>query len=312
MGSRLLFLLLFTVSLTACGDDDGPADAASDAPGLTDSRPDMGPGDGGRALEEAVATALQAAARAIGPATSMSAPLVDGAETLRDAPRDRDTMTQDVIQAGVSGDSIVTPESCATFMWSGSTVTITFTGCSFELTGESVDGVLTLSVAFNPTTFSADFDSLQVGDTTLEGQLTLNVGGTCTVGETECMSCRDTDPMCAMLRRPQKTISGTLSVTQTTAPGESTSIELVDLHLVLDDMGGASLSGTLRANGMELSATDLRFAPGDCLPSSGSVTVLSPPATVMFLETTPSTGIVSVRVGAFPPTEQMLFMACGT
>lgn len=288
---------------SACGPAATPVDAGGG--GIDSGTP---PPDAG--LPPATASTLSAAGFALGVAAAMTAPLVPSAESLRDGggrldgPA-RETRAHTDLEAGVSGMSVVTPSTCASYVWSGLSVVATFAGCTLEATGESIDGSIGIAVTFFPSTFTLTFTGLSVGTTQIDGMLTLSVGGACGATDLGCTRCPDVDPACAAAAAPQSSLTGNLTVMSS-----GTTVLSITTVTVTTDATGINASGTFTLDGTSMTATSLHWNTGDCLPTSGTVSVSSPAATITFLPTTPADGIVSVAVGAFPPFPQMLFMPC--
>ena len=258
---------------------------------------------------EAAAT-LTSAGFGLGVAVAMTAPLVPSAQSLRetggrlDAPA-RENQTRTDVESGVSGSSVVEPPGCAAFSWSGLSAVVTFTGCTLEVTGETIDGSLGLAATFFPTTFTVTVTGLTVGTVQVDGTLALNVGGACGGGDLGCTPCADADPTCAASRVNQQTLVGSLTVRS----GGTTVLELTALTLAIDATG-ATATGDAVLNGTALTATGVHWNTGECLPSSGTVELTASGTTITFLPTTPADGIVEVRIGGWPPFPQALFPPC--
>ncbi len=293
---RVTALGLFAFGL-GCSGASEPVDAGSDAPS---------------ALAPEAAASLETASFALSIATALSAPLVPQAEGLRDdggrldGPG-REARTRSDVEAGVSGMSVVTPESCASYVWSGLSVMATFAGCTLESTGESIDGDLAIAVQFFPSRIALTFTDLTVGATSVTGMLSLNVGGACGGADLGCMPCRDTDAECMAAAETQSTLTGSLTVTSS----GTTVLDVADVT-VTSDTTGITASGELSIDGAAITADALHWAAGSCLPSSGTATLTSSMTTITFLSTTPADGIVEVRIGALPPFSQALFTPCET
>lgn len=303
---RDALLSIVALALVAgCGDD---AMTGTDA-----GRPDAS-GDVDAGLSPEATAALTTATQALGTAAALTAPLVSDAETLRDVGgrmdgEARDSTARDRVESGVSGNSVVTEPSCTTYDWRALTVTITFAGCVLEATGESLDGVVTLAVSFHPTTLALTMEGLSVADTTVDGALTLNVGGECAPEMAGCLACRDGDAECAAMRASQRTVTGSLTVTS----GGTTTLSIEEIT-VSSDASGTTVSGTATIDGSAVVATDVFWATGDCLPTSGAVSVASLGGTIRFLPATPATGEVEVTVSTplgDVTTTQALFTPCG-
>jgi hypothetical protein len=310
MMRRLLLGLVVLCLFASCRRAEEEPDAGStpDAGLDAGSAPDAGAIDAG--LDPADREALLTLTTGLGIATSMAAPLIADGEMLRDeggrvVGATRESMTQTRMESAISGSSVVTPATCATYAWSGLMVSATFSGCTFELTGMSIDGAVSITVAYFPLRIVATFTALTIGDLTVDGDLTLNLGGACRTGDMGCTACADTDPMCAEERTEQRTLSGSLSLTS----GTTTVLAIESLTLSADTVG-ATASGEVTLGTTAMTATDLHWAWGDCLPTSGTLAIPSASTTLTFLATTPATGSVQVQVGTLDLGEQVLFMAC--
>jgi len=302
-------------------DGDGDVDADGDGDADTDSDAD-GDGDADGEDPELSAeaeAALGALVEGLTASVALGAPLVEDGEGLRDDPDSgtagdlRNGAARDRIENGVARDSIVTDAACVTFDWRLLTATITFTGCTLELTGESLDGVLVLRVTFGPVVFAMTFEDLVVGDTTIDGTVAMAFGGRCTAEDPECVQCRDDDPECAEEQESQRTLTADLTITT----GTTFALTLEEIEVVIVDSGTTTISGagSISSESIEgdLTFTDVTFATGDCLPTSGTVLLDdgSPfTTTITFLPTTPATGEVTVQIGAFPSVTTALFTPC--
>lgn len=120
-----------------------------------------------------------------------------------------------------------------------------------------------------------------------------------------CAACADTDPTCSTERANQRTLTGSLTLTS----GTTTVLTIESLTSSADTVG-ATASGEVTLGTTAMTATDLHWAWGECLPTSGSLAIPSSSTTLTLLWTTPATGSVGVVVGAFDLGEQMLFMPC--
>lgn len=298
------------VFVVGCGDDGGARDSGPRDAGMLDA--------GMAELPPQVSEALGAVVQGLAAATGLTAPLVPSGERLRDmplaTPADRDMAAQTSVEDGVAGNSIVTEPMCVAFSWAGLTVTATFTSCVMEATGEVLDGSISLTVSFTPTTYTLAFTALTIGDLGLDGELNLRLGGGCIGADAVCAACRDVDTTCMMMRAPQRTVFGDITVSL----GTEFALSLEELRLDTD-AAGTTVNGTgavtsTAASG-SFTATDLHIAMGQCLPTSGTL-LFTPatglPATIGFLPTTPTDGIVNVTMPPFPTVPMMLFMPCGT
>jgi hypothetical protein len=324
---RRLWLLVVLVAmglLVACKrgrDGDGDADVDVDVDADVDSDADLdadADADGSAELPAETREAVVALTEAVTAAAALGAPLVEDGEALRDSPDSwtpgdlRDSTTRDRIEQGVAGDSIVTDGTCVAFDWAMLTVSITFTGCVLELTGESLDGTVTLAVSFGPTTLTMTLDALSIGELTVDGTAALNLGGSCRDSDPTCTPCPDDDEACLAEQEPQRTLTASLTLTM----GTSFEISVEALELETDGSGatmsgeGSIVSESLTA---DFVATDLRIVTGDCLPSSGTLSLDDGGplvTTITFLSATPDDGVVTVQLGSFPPADLALFSPC--
>ena len=240
MGIRrdILVIGLATVLVVACGDSDNNA---LDGGG---TNADSGLGGDAGAVPPESAMAAATIVRGLGASVALTAPLVASGEQLRDvtsrmAADSRGAQAQANVENGVAGDSIVTNGGCVTFEWPELLrASVVFDECELEATGERLDGALSITVTFFPTTLTVAFTALTVGVSSLDGSVALALGGECPAGQTGCSQCGDGDPACAAERMPQQTISANLTVV-----GESTMLTLEELQLVTSATG-ASLSGS--------------------------------------------------------------------
>ena len=279
----------------SCDDGSSESDAGS-------SGEDAG-------IPEADAALLESASITLGYAVALTAPLVDDAERVRDADgpvvgADRQAMTRNAVEDGVATNSVVTDEACVGFAWDGLTATITFTNCVLEETGEPLNGSVTLGVAFHPTVFTLSFSGLSSGTRSMDGSLTLNVGGSCSSDDPSCMACGDMDVTCSRERMPQQTLTGNLTV----AEQGSTTFSIDSLTI---RVGGATteVSGTLSTPESTVTASTVTWNIGECLPSSGSL-ALDSGASITFQDDTPQTGTVLVQIPPLPAFPQTLFEPC--
>jgi hypothetical protein len=250
-------------------------------------------------------------------AAAIGAPLVPAGEQLRDDTRvdmagTREGAARDRVEEGISGNSVVTDPACTTYAWSGLMVTATFDMCVLELTMLPLDGSITLGVSFFPTEFQAAFGALTVGDLSLDGTIGVRTGGNCRAGSDACSLCPDTDPECAEMRENQQTLWANLVLMS----GEMYALALDDVTATSDAAattvtGGGSISSSTAS--ATFTATSLRWATGDCLPTSGTVLVTPAGGTAITVEptaTTPSTGIVNVTIPPFPAVPVMITSPC--
>jgi len=281
MRTWMLFVPLFGACQTTPPAADGDSDADVDADADSDSDSSIPP------ATASFATAFVAGA---GPAAGLGTPFVARGDSLeqRDAPTEGDGRT--AAEGAIGGDSVVTDPLCVGYSWAGLSVTVTFTGCILETTGQSLDGSVTLAVTLSPAAFSMTLGSLTIDGESFTGTVALVwVEGR---------------------------LGPLLDVDMTYESGGAST------HLVLDDISvtttaaSASISGTGSLDtgtAYSLTMTGLTWQTGDCLPTSGSVMTpdLGPfPVTVSFLSTTPADGIANVQVGAFTPVATELFAPC--
>ena len=305
-------LALMCALALACGDDDTTTDAGTDAG--ADSATDSG-----GMVSDDDAVAIDLALQALAASAALAGPLVPEGEMLRDdsrldSPDMREDTARERVESGVSGNSIVTDETCVGYAWAGLMVTITFTDCVMEATGEPLTGMLTLGVALFPTQFNMTFTDLQIGALGLDGNVSLLLGGGCREGDGGCAPCRDVDPECAEMRANQQTLSADLTIES----GTTATLAIEGMEIVYESGTGATVNGTAEitspTSSGTLTGTDVHWNPMECLPSSGTLTYDStgPTTTVEFQATTPTTGNVLVTIPPFPQVETMLFEACPT
>ena len=147
-------LALMCALALACGDDDTTTDAGADT-GTEDSGTDTSTEDAGGEISPEDAEALDLVIQALAASAALTGPLVPEGEMLRDdsrldTPEMREDTARERIESGVSGNSIVTDETCVGYDWSGLMATITFTDCIMEATGAPLTGALTLAVGLFP------------------------------------------------------------------------------------------------------------------------------------------------------------------
>lgn len=226
---------------------------------------------------------------ASGAAAGLAAPLVPELQKLF---AQRDTVTAEEARQYVEA-AYAAYQPCASFQWNGGlSGTITFTGCVLDATGQTIDGSLGISIKIRPqTAMTLTFSKLQVGGNTYDGSLKISVSA----------------------GPPRATLAADLSYTS--ADGDTT-VTLQDVTVVRS--GGKTTmdgKGTVQTGSVStaFSAKGLTWNKGDCLPSSGTLTLSAQQtATVVitFLPTTPQTGVVQVQVGSLPATEMALFSPC--
>lgn len=267
-------------------DAGGDSDADTDADADSDSDSDPG-------TPESAAPFAAAFSQGAGSAVALGAPLVTHGTDLegRDAAGEDDAHT--AVENGVSRDSVVTDPACVAYSWAGLSVTITFTDCVLETTGQSLDGALTLAVELAPVVFTLTFDSLAIDADTTDGTIALSWTGP------------DGSPG----------VGFDVDLTYTTA-GAASHIVLQDFTVIADATSAVIAgSGSLQSGAIDASfdATDVTWTTGNCHPTSGSVEYEDGgawPVTITFLPTTPADGIVEVQVGPFPSAPVALLSAC--
>jgi hypothetical protein len=312
-GTRYFWFALLTTTLllSSCRRKDTESDTG---PAVDTSAPDA---DAGMSASD---PALIALTRGISTAAALAGPLVAEGQMLRDDTRaempgtERRTTAQERLENGISGNSIVTDPACVAFDWNliRVIVTVTFTGCIMEATGESLDGQIVLDVNFGPTEFILTFNSLMIAEVGLDGEVGLRLGGTCGDADPECVTCPDGDTACAEMQANQRTMWAAVSFSL----GEDFNIVLTDMQLDNDGLGSTvsgagtitspSFSGTFTANA-------LRWNVMECLPAAGSLVyspAAGPQATATMLATTPTDGVVSLEVPPLPVVPYPLFTPC--
>jgi hypothetical protein len=276
------------------GTDDGGMDADAGSDAGTDGGMDV---DAGEGLPASVRSFALAFTRVSGLGAGLAGPLVsEGDATFRDRTTRTEGGARTSFESAFSGMSVVTPSTCATFMWERLLATITLTGCTLEaLGGIELDGTVTTAISINPTSFTVGVIDATVvwGDATITGgaSLTLEVAGT------------DTDPTrtigaTAFLTTPEGTVSFT--VTGLTIANDGTTITL--------DGSGNLMTSEVDA---DFTMSSVGWTMGSCLPTGGSVTYDDGVSTtVTFLPTTPTTGEVTVMRGALPAVTVALLPPC--
>ncbi|MBX3272218.1 MAG: hypothetical protein KF729_18280 [Sandaracinaceae bacterium] len=283
------------------GRDAGAADAGADA-GLDATVPpdaagssDAGAFDAGTSAEDGVAlvTVLE---RAVTIAALAAGPLVaEATQVDADGEGASDTRLRDRVENGVAGDSIVADGACVTFAWSARTATITFDGCTSEMTGLSIDGTLRLAVTYRPTTFTATFDALTIGATTTSGSVALAVDR------------RDDGARFVVNAALAWTDGATDQAVSLTAL--SLAVDAGAMATTLDGAFDVS-TGATRAAG---TAIAVRWRHGDCHPSSGSARFTidgGREVVATFLPATPTDGVVAIAIPPLPAVETAVLAPC--
>lgn len=197
--------------------------------------------------------------------------------------------TKGNVENDVTGSMVTNPE-CVSLVWAGLSATITFDNCVFSATGLPVNGSLSLAVSLIPARLSLTFDNLTIGDDTFYGTVGIFIAGT----EPDLVLGIDADMSYS---------------------GASTTLVVDDL-LVTGSTAGVNISGNgsvvSPAVNATISAGDVNFSAGDCLPSRGSVSFADGNASgiITFLPTTPSTGDVRLEIPPFAPTTVAMFPPC--
>lgn len=194
------------------------------------------------------------------------------------------------VELAVAASGLTADSTCLSFDWQDLALTVTFESCVLGATGLTVDGSLTVALSASPPWVSVSFESLAVGSAMLDGTVVLG--------------------------REDGATYVTADLTITTGDGATIVLEGVTVEsgsegVTLD--GAASV--TSASVDAELTFEAVTWAPGDCLPSGGSVVyddggpLLT---TITFLPTTPDDGVVLVAVGPLPATEVALLEPCET
>jgi len=243
-----------------------------------------------------VVPALEALERAATVASLLAGPLATDARMLGELgdAADDDTTIRQRVRNGVADNSIVDQASCVSFNWTLRRVVLTFTDCTSEHTGLTIDGRLTMQVRLSPVRLEMSFTNLRIGGIAFDGTVDLRVAGA-------LMAFR---------------ISTDVDLTWTI--DEETSHVVLDNVTVDIDLPAATvgLSGVFSLDAFGLSTSgrliDVNWALPDCHPSSGRARfdLESVAAIVHFLPETPTEGIVSVQLPPFPATQMMLLPVC--
>jgi len=311
--SFLLVMLAVSGCRPAAGADAGPATDAGDSDG---------------AVPPGTNEAIVATVEVVSAAMALGAPLATDGAALRDdstaaRPGDaRNTAAQTRVEDGVSGHSIVTDPMCVAFAWDFASepisVTVTFSSCTLEASGESLDGAITIGVRFGPTELVMSFDALHIGLLSFDGSVSVRLGGRCgpdTGGG--CVVCGDADPACMATQANQQTLVANVMV----ETGGVFTITLDETTLTTDATGTTLSGGGSITSGSysgDFTLNDTFIAMGDCLPSMGSVDLDDGGGlmvTYTFLATSPTDGSVYVQVNGFPsltppPPTVPVFSAC--
>lgn len=247
--------------------------------------PGAGAGDADLAL---AATATQGSEAAL----SVAEPF---AGELNQRPRDRlgDGELRDRIAAAIAVWGERADQRCVSVEWAELTATVTFDQCVSPNSGHSIDGSVTLVAAPAPDrALSISFEALSIDACVATGHLDLAASGEVPASaiQIEAQLAVDcADPAYAL------ELSGIRS-----ASAESVQLE-----------GAAALTQDGVTQSFSLDA--VVRTRGDCLPSSGSFTYTTErgvPVVITFLEQTPETGVVLVKLGPLSANEEAMFQAC--
>ncbi len=192
--------------------------------------------------------------------------------------------------ASALGADVVKSSACFTINWSGLTANINFKSCTLRATGEVIDGGCILALKIKPKTqLAATFNHLKIGGRELNGSIKVDIGGGFKPVLTSNVAFT-TDGGAAAVTTQALSVS--FSSTSTVVNGQ--------------------LNAESAQYDSVLTAKELTWKPGQCLPSSGTLTYQEGGESIVltFLSSTPATGEVSLQVGALPPVTAALLTPC--
>ncbi len=182
----------------------------------------------------------------------------------------------------------LTDPGCLSYGWEDKTVTVTFEQCETVAYGVAIDGTVSMAVSTDPITVEFLFQDLDIEDGSFDGELSVSYADGVATFEAEM---------------------------DVTTPSGNASAEISELTVEVSQAGiiasGVANVETDKYTGA-VSFEQVWWLPGDCLPSSGSMSYLDDGFTVKvtFLDKTPDTGIVLVKIGKLPAVEMPLLDAC--
>jgi len=236
------------------------------------------------AREMAVTVAMGAGATVM-----MGTPLVASGDAVRldGTPSEGEARVE--VEAAVSGNSLVTPPTCASYAWTGLSASITFTACTIEATGTPLSGTIGLAVTLDPASIAVTLTALDVGGETYDGSMSLTFGGT------DLMVVR----------------TWMVDLTYTPVSGPSAHYLMATevrpaLQMVIVNGTGSVTAGQVARSA---TLTSVTWKTGECLPSAGSLEYMDNEVglvKITFLAATPVDGTVTVEWMGFTVTQPYL------
>jgi len=175
--------------------------------------------------------------------------------------------------------------SCVAFTWVGLSATVRFDHCAAN--GHTLDGALTLSLQLAPLTIRLDLDQLSYDSQRVDGFASVSWPNGVT----------------------------TIASDLTRSSGNATMHSTSSLALRWQSPGLIA-DGTLELDAgtwtHEIAASSVTWVTGNCAPSSGTLQFSNnlDDVVVRFLATTPTTGIVEIRVNELPPVQLAVLPPC--
>ncbi len=313
------FSLALLLLVLGCGDDD-TTDPRPDAAPLDSGARDFGQPDlGVSTVPESFARGVEAlslAVRATGPMKPLAERLRDESLTITEFEATRTTFNDAIL---MEADTLLHATACTTMEELGAGqvgVSIDRGDCLLAFDDAPIRTVLGagfLEVEPRNEGWWAFRESWEVGDLTWSAAVDLRVGGDCAEGSTSCV--------CEPPRRCGVNLQEWRMEMQ--AQGDSVSYGGGGLLVVREadgslELGSPFFSPEPRTYSVETiggAGGSLVWQAGDCLPSSGTLRVVtldepSGNAEVEFLEDTPTTGEVIVSEIELEPRTVQLFESC--
>lgn len=204
-----------------------------------------------------------------------------------EAPGMQDHSLRDAIEALLVDR--IDDDRCLSFGRAESAVSVTFDACLLGPEAVPVDGAAAVGLTFDPTTLSIGLEALSVDGRTFDGDVVTTV-----------------DDEAGLSVAADLTLSGADGSSSLAL--ESVSLTVADGAAVLD--GAATITSAEISSGLGLS--EITWVSGSCLPISGqlSYTAEGQAKQITFLEETPETGVVLLKVGNLPAVEVALLPPC--